>query len=72
MQILYVIQIVSGVLLTIFILAQQRGSGLGSIGGSSSGGEMFSSRRGVEKIIFNVTVVLMIAFVASSIINYIS
>ncbi|OGJ51978.1 preprotein translocase subunit SecG [Candidatus Peregrinibacteria bacterium RIFOXYB2_FULL_32_7] len=70
MEIIKFIQIISAILLTIFIIAQQRGSGLGSIAGTSSN-QVFTSRRGPEKIIFNATVVLLAVFVLSSLIMFI-
>ena len=54
---------VSAILLILLILLQQRGASLGAgLGGS---GELFTERRGLEKSMFNVTVVLAIVFVVS-------
>ena len=56
------IQIGLGVLLTITILMQQRGGGMSSgiFGGSSLG---YSTKRGVEKLIFYASIIIAILFV---------
>lgn len=51
------LQIGVAISLIIVILLQQRGSGLGEAFGSG-GDEFHRSRRGVEKILFNSTIVL--------------
>lgn len=48
------------------ILLQGRGGGLGSAWGG--GGETFTTRRGVEKFTFRLTIVMVIAFLILSII----
>ena len=66
-QILNIIQIISAILLVLAILAQQRGTTLGgAFGGETS---VFSDRRGPEKFLFFVTIILAIIFVATAIIN---
>lgn len=51
--------IISAVLLSLIIL-QAKGTGLGSTWGGS--GEFYQSKRGVEKIIFNATIILTVLF----------
>ncbi len=64
-NILTYVQVGSAVLLVISILLQQRGSGLGSgIGGT---GMEYSTKRGVEKGVFYVTIVMAILFIGVSI-----
>lgn len=58
-----VITIISMALMTLFILIQTRGASLGAGFGGSS--EIFTTRRGVDKTIFQITIVLAIIFVAS-------
>lgn len=59
------VQIGSAVLLVVTILLQQRGEGLsGSMMGSSL---EYSTKRGVQKGIFNATIVLAIVFLGVSI-----
>ena len=57
---LYIIQIIISVALIAAVLLQTKGSGLGGIFGSQ--GAVYTSRRGVEKTIFNVTIGLIVAF----------
>lgn len=53
-------QIVLAVLLTVLVLLQQRGSGLGAAFGGDGGVQQ--TRRGPEKIIFNATIVVAVLF----------
>jgi len=62
---LTIIQLVLAVLVIVSILLQQRGSGLsGAFGGE---GGVYSTRRGVEKILFRGTVVVAVLFFGVSI-----
>jgi preprotein translocase subunit SecG len=57
-------QLAISILLTGAVLLQNRGSGLsGAFGGS---GESFHTKRGIEKFLFNSTVVLGVLFVLNS------
>lgn len=60
-----IIQSVLSVLIVILILLQPQGSGLGSSWGG--GGETFHTKRGVEKVLFNLTIIIVILFAATSI-----
>lgn len=53
----------SAALMVIAILLQQRGASLGA--GFGSSGELFTTRRGFDKNLFDVTVVLAVIFVLS-------
>jgi len=64
-----VIQIILSIAVIVFILLQARGAGLGSVFGGSSAGTVFKTRRGVERLIFNITIVFIILFAAVSIIS---
>ncbi|MCL5410415.1 MAG: preprotein translocase subunit SecG [Patescibacteria group bacterium] len=55
-----IIQIVLAILLMAAILMQQRGSGLGMAFGGQ--GNVYRSRRGVEKILFIATIVIAVLF----------
>jgi len=71
MDLISVAQLVIAIIITVLILLQERSSGLsGVLGGSESGG-FYQTRRGLEKIIFRSTVVLVVLFVALSILNLI-
>lgn len=61
--ILPVVTLVSAILLIITILLQQRGASLGA--GFGSSGELFTARRGLDKNLFDVTVILAVIFVLS-------
>lgn len=53
----------SGVLMIIAILLQQRGASLGA--GFGSSGELYTTRRGLDKSLFEATIVLAVIFVLS-------
>ena len=57
-------QLILGILLSASILLQSRGAGLGSSMGG--GGELYSTRRGVEKMLFRITVTLAVLFIGIS------
>lgn len=62
-MILQYITIVSALLMILLILIQQRGASLGA--GFGASGELYTKRRGLEKTLFDVTVVLAVVFVIS-------
>ena len=64
-----IIQIILSIAIIVFILLQVRGAGLGSAFGGSSAGSVFKTRRGVERLIFNTTVVLVVLFGLVSILS---
>lgn len=60
-----IFHVVVSILLVLSILSQQRSSGLSATFGGS--GSFYVSKRGAEKVLFNLTIILAILFVASSI-----
>lgn len=64
-----IIQIILSVALIAAIVLQSKGAGLGGLSGGSEGGGVFRARRGVEKLLFNITIVLAIAFFVTAVIN---
>ncbi len=54
-------------LLSISILMQNRNGGLGTVFGGTSGGESYRSRRGLEALLYNSTLVLGFLFAALAI-----
>jgi preprotein translocase subunit SecG len=63
------IQIIISILLIIIVLLQRSGEGLdGAFGGGASVTNNFT-RRGVEKILFYITLILAILFIISAIIG---
>ncbi len=63
-NILYIVQIVVSLLLIIIILLQQKGSGLGSTFGGD--GAVYRTKRGAEKTIFRLTIILSFIFLATA------
>lgn len=61
------ITIISSVLMVICILLQARGASLGA--GFGSSGELFTTRRGIDKSLYEVTIVLAVVFVLSILAN---
>ncbi len=61
---LSVIQLILSVLLIVVVLLQQKGTGLGSAFGGAN--TVYTTRRGVDKILFNATIAISIAFLAVS------
>jgi preprotein translocase subunit SecG len=64
-----IVQIILGIAVIVFILLQARGAGLGSAFGGSSAGSVFKTRRGVERLIFNITIVFVVLFALLSILS---
>jgi len=64
---LLILNIIFSVLIVVFILIQGRGAGLGSAWGG--GGEMFQTRRGMEKIILWLTTIFITIFLVVSLVN---
>ena len=60
---LQIIMVVSAVLMIISVLLQQRGASLGA--GFGGSGELYTTRRGLDKNLFEVTIFLAVAFVMS-------
>jgi preprotein translocase subunit SecG len=61
--ILQVITVGSAVLIIVSILLQQRGATLGA--GFGSSGELYTTRRGLDKSLFEFTVVMAVIFILS-------
>jgi len=66
-QILPIIQIILSILLIAGILLQQSDAGLGSAFGGGDGGGGGHTRRGMEKNLFNATIVVALLFVISAV-----
>ena len=60
-------QIIVAVALTITILLQARGAGLGSVFGGT--GTVSKTRRGIDKLLFRFTIVFTVLFLLVSIIG---
>ena len=66
-MILNIIQIIVSILLMLAILIQNRGTGLGAAFGGE--GNIYSTKRGMEKIIFYATIALAVIFMATAFLN---
>jgi len=64
---LTVIQIALSIALILAILLQVRGGGLGGIFGQSS--SVYRTKRGLEKTLFQLTIILAVLFITASIIS---
>lgn len=64
-----IITIASMILMTILILLQTRGASLGA--GFGGSGELFTARRGVDKTMFQITIILAVLFVGSLVLGII-
>ncbi len=58
--------IITSIALVIAVLLQNKGTGLGGLTGNDSGG-VFTARRGIEKTMFWITIVLAVVFFALTI-----
>ena len=65
-QLLNIIQIVLGIILSGLILIQAKGTGLGSTFGGDMG--FYRTKRGFERLLFNSTVVVTALFLITSIV----
>ncbi len=63
------IQIALSILLIVTILLQQTGSGLGGAFGADNFSSGFHTRRGMERTLFYVTIVLGVLFAGTALLN---
>jgi preprotein translocase subunit SecG len=68
-DILQITTVASAVIMILAILLQQRGASLGA--GFGSSGELHTTRRGIDKNLFEVTIFLAVIFVMSILIGLI-
>lgn len=61
-----IIQIILSVILVIAIILQQTGAGVGGAFGGGDGSAINYTRRGAEKMLFRITIVVAILFAASA------
>ena len=60
---LYMALIITSISLILAVIMQSKGAGLGGLTGADTGG-VFTARRGIEKTLFRVTIVLSFIFFA--------
>ncbi|MFH1142555.1 MAG: preprotein translocase subunit SecG [Candidatus Uhrbacteria bacterium] len=66
-SILDIALIILAVLLVVFILLQARGAGVGGIFGG--GGNVYLAKRGIEKKLFQATIVVAVLFFGVALVN---
>lgn len=64
-QFLSIFQVVISILLILVILFQEKGVGLSATFGG--GGEFYKSKRGIDRVLFIITVALSILFVLTAV-----
>ncbi|HEU4785178.1 MAG TPA: preprotein translocase subunit SecG [Ktedonobacterales bacterium] len=67
LAVIQIVQIILGVALTVSILLQARGAGLGSVFGGT--GTVFKTRRGIDKLLFRITIVFAVLFCLVSVLG---
>ncbi|HEX7483905.1 MAG TPA: preprotein translocase subunit SecG [Candidatus Saccharimonadales bacterium] len=65
--ILQIVTIGSAALMILAILLQQRGASLGA--GFGSSGELYTTRRGLDKNLFEVSIILAVIFILSILVS---
>lgn len=68
-EFLNVVTVASAGLMVLMILLQSRGATLGA--GFGSSGELFTTRRGLEKNLYDTTIVIAVIFVLSLVVGLI-
>jgi preprotein translocase subunit SecG len=61
--IIQIVMVASAVLMVVSILLQQRGATLGA--GFGASGELYTTRRGIDKNLFEVSVIFAVIFILS-------
>ena len=61
---IHIVQIITAVLLVVVVLLQVRGQGGGLFGSAES---TYRTRRGIERTLFQLTIVLVVVFLGTSI-----
>ncbi len=54
--------VIVSIALIVLVLLQSKGAGLGGLGGGDFGGSGYHVRRGVERLAFNLTIVLSLLY----------
>jgi preprotein translocase subunit SecG len=66
-QYFQIVQAIVAIALIIAVLLQARGSGLGSVFGGT--GTVFKTRRGIDRLLFRITIFFVVVFVVFSLIT---
>lgn len=65
-MLLNILQIVVSAILIAVVLLQVKGSGFGAALGGMSGGSVYRTKRGLERTLFQATILLIVVFIAIS------
>ena len=60
------LQILISAILIVVVLLQVKGSGFGAALGGMSGGSVYRTKRGLERTLFQATIILVMAFILIS------
>ena len=71
MSLITILQVIASIALIVLILVQERSAGTSGLFGGSEGGGFYQRRRGLERTLFIVTLVLVAAFAVLSLANLI-
>ena len=72
MNILTILQTIVAVLLIIVILMQNKSAGVGGVFGGGGGETFHTEKRGLEKTLFQGTIVLILIFIGLALANLLS
>lgn len=67
---LNIIQVILSLLIIIAIILQNQGSGLSTVFGGE--GNIYRTKRGLEKSLFTFTIILAVLFISTAFINFIT
>jgi preprotein translocase subunit SecG len=60
---LNILQIIVSAVLIVVVLLQVKGSGFGAALGGMSGGSVYRTKRGLERTLFQATILLVVVFI---------
>ncbi len=63
--------LIVSIALIVVIILQSRGAGLGGLSGGDMGGGSYHARRGIERLLFNLTIGLSVTFFVIALLNVI-
>ena len=66
-KVLYIAQILISTLIIVAVLMQNRGAGLSAVFGG--GGNIYRTKRGLEKGLFTLTIILVVLFVLAGVVS---
>ena len=66
-KVLYIVQILISTLIIVAVLMQNRGAGLSAVFGG--GGNIYRTKRGLEKGLFTLTIILVVLFVLAGVVS---